>query len=93
MKSIALDRLKDAAIYALALTVLTVFVTAAFWWHVPSKVVICTAILADVTLTFAVYAALYTIERVLINSMKIKKPAHGEHISRVIVCAVARDGR
>lgn len=93
MKSIALDRLKDSAVYALGLTMLTVFVTAAFWWHVPSKIVICTAALADVTLTFAVYALLYTIERVLINAIRIKKTTRRGYIARDVVRIIARCDR
>lgn len=93
MTDITFDRLKDAALYAGCVTITALFVTAALWWHIPGKVVICMAALADVTLTFTVYAVLYTIERVLINAMKIKKTTRRGYIARDVVCSVARCGR
>lgn len=93
MTDITLDRIKDAALYAGCVTLLTVFITAALWWHVPGKVVICMAALADVTLTFVIYAVLWTIEMVLINAIRIKKTTRRGYIARDVVRIIARCDR
>lgn len=93
MTDITFDRLKDAALYAVCITIMTVFITAALWWHVPGKVVFCTAILADVTLTLVIYAVLWTIELVLINAIRIKKTTRRGYIARDVVRIIARCDR
>ena len=52
-KSVTLDRLKESAVYAMFATLVSVFVTAALWWHIPSL-----QVLAATVGTFAVYTAI-----------------------------------
>ena len=83
-KSVTLDRLKESAVYAMFATLVSVFVTAALWWHIPSL-----QVLAATVGTFAVYTAIIDtvfriVEHICIKAIrqdaKIKK-TRGQYIS------------
>lgn len=87
---IKLDRLKDAALYAVCVTLGVLLLTAGAWWYVPGKIVFCTAVICDATMTMVIYAVLYMIERVLIKAAEIKRAARRGYVPRDAVCEIAR---
>lgn len=86
---IKLDRLKDAALYALCLTLGVLLLTAGAWWYVPGKIVFCTAVICYSVMTMVIYAVLYMIERVLIKARFIKRAARCRYLTRSAVCDIA----